>query len=387
MKKQITVKVPSFGHSYRVVVGTASLSSAGRWASSVLKSSGGRIILVSNPTVFEIYGDAVEASLAAAGFTVSRFSMKDGEAYKTLKTAEAALGTFSKAGLGRTDAVIALGGGVVGDLGGFAASIYMRGVRCLQIPTTLLAMVDAAVGGKTGVNTGFGKNLVGAFHHPAGVLIDPQVLRTLPQRELTAGFCEVVKHAVLQGSAQLGRVSQFLANHPVDRCEEYLEDKNFRFEISNIIYANVDFKAKIVAGDPAEDTRRQDSRSRKILNLGHTLAHALERVTDYKYLRHGEAVGYGLLYAAELSKALALCDENDVNLLYDVVHRVGPLPTLADIDAKETVASFDSDKKTIAGSRQFVLLRGVGKPVIVSGTDIPQNLLASVLRNCLKKWA
>lgn len=130
-----------------------------------------------------------------------------------------------------------------------------------------------------------------------------------------------------------------------------------------------------------------DSRSRKILNLGHTLAHALEKVTDYKYLRHGEAVGYGILFAADLSKALALCGEKDVNLLYDVVHRVGPLPTLAGIDPRDVVEAFDLDKKNIAGSRQFVLLRGIGKPVIVSGRDIPPKTLLSVLTQCLRKWA
>jgi 3-dehydroquinate synthase len=381
-----TVRVSPAEQTYHVTVRPRSLASIGLWASAALKGQGVKVVLVSNSTVHELYGKIVETSLSAAGFTVSRFLMKDGEVHKSLKTAESAVRSFSDAGLTRSDAVIALGGGVVGDLAGFAASVYLRGIRYLQIPTTLLAMVDASVGGKTGVNTGSGKNLVGAFHHPSGILIDPEVLSTLPRRELTAGFCEVIKHSVMAGRRQVERISDLLARYPIKGFGDHFGDKDFKFQISNLIFENVEFKAGIVADDPNEDLGRKDSRSRKILNLGHTLAHALEKVTDYKYLRHGEAVGYGLLYAAEVSKALALCSEKDVNLLYDVVHRVGPLPTLARIEPKDAVEAFDLDKKNIAGSRQMVLLRGIGRPAIVTGTEIPPKLLLSVLTRCLKKW-
>lgn len=384
MKKRIIkVNLERPAVSYRVMIGGGLLASVGHWASTELRRGGGKVAVVSNPTIHEIYGKVVESSLTAADFTVSRFLMRDGEAYKTLRTAEAVLRAFSEAGLTRADAVVALGGGVVGDLAGFAASVYLRGISCLQIPTTLLAMVDSSVGGKTGVNTTLGKNLVGAFRDPAGVLIDPEVLRTLPQRELTAGFCEVIKHSALAGRDQIEQTAEFLAAYPLD----HFTDKKFRSEISSLISANVEFKSRIVAGDSREDAGRTDSRSRKVLNLGHTLAHALEKVTDYEYLRHGEAVGYGILFAAELSKTLALCGEKDVNLLYDVVHRVGSLPSLAGIDAGSIVKAFDLDKKNIAGSRQFVLLRGIGKPVIIAGSDIPPKTLMSVLKRCLKNWA
>lgn len=386
-KRIIRVKVERPAESYRVTVGGGLLSSVGLWASAELKRSFGKLVVVSNPTVHKLYGDVVESSLSAAGFTASQFLMKDGEAYKTLRTAESALRTFSQAGLTRTDAVVALGGGVVGDLAGFAASVYLRGIRCLQIPTTLLAMVDSSVGGKTGVNTEFGKNLIGSFHDPAGVLIDPEVLRTLPKRELTAGFCEVIKHSVLAGRRELGRTSEFLAKYPVDELADHLTERNFTSETSSLILENLEFKSRVVGDDSGEDAGRTDRHSRKVLNLGHTLAHALERVTNYKHLRHGEAVGYGILFAAELSKTLALCRKEDVNLLYDVVHRVGSLPSLADIDARAIVEAFDLDKKNIAGSRQFVLLRGIGKPVIVTGKGVPPKTLMSVLTKCLKKWA
>lgn len=386
-KRSIKIKFTRPAASYRVTVGGGLLASVGLWASAALKRGGGKVVVVSNPTVHKLYGEVVESSLTAAGFTVSRVLMKDGEVYKTLRTGESALRAFSEAGLTRADAVIALGGGVVGDLAGFAASVYLRGVRCLQIPTSLLAMVDSSVGGKTGVNTEFGKNLIGSFNDPAGVLIDPEVLRTLSKQELAAGFCEVIKHSALAGRRELCRTGEFLAKYPLDQFANHLNERNFKSEISNLILANVEFKSRIVAGDSREDAGRTDSHSRKVLNLGHTLAHALERVTNYKHLRHGEAVGYGILFAAELSKTLALFRKEDVNLLYDVVHRVGPLPSVADIDARATVEAFDLDKKNIAGSRQFVLLRGIGKPVIVTGKAVPPKTLISVLKKCLKKWA
>lgn len=385
--RTIKIKLLRPAVSYRITIGAGLLDNAGVWALSSLKRASGKIVIVSDTTVFGPYGRRVETALSSVGFTVSHFLIRPGERSKTMRNTERALAAFAAAGLGRTDAVVALGGGVVGDLAGFAAGIYLRGIRYMQIPTTLLAMVDSSVGGKTGVNTDFGKNLVGAFHDPAGVLIDPEVLSTLPQRELTAGSCEVIKHSVLAGRDQFKRTNEFLAKYELEGSSGHFEDKNFRSEISNLIAANVEFKSKIVSGDSLEETGRTDSRSRKILNLGHTLAHALEKVTDYKHLRHGEAVGYGLLFAAELSKSLALLGQDDVNLLYDVVHRVGPLPTLAGIDPRDVVKAFDLDKKNIAGSRQFVLLRGIGKPVIVSGRDIPPKTLLSVLTKCLRKWA
>jgi 3-dehydroquinate synthase len=276
------------------------------------------------------------------------------------------------------------GGGVVGDLAGFASAIYLRGISFLQIPTTLLAMVDSSVGGKTGVNSDFGKNLVGAFHQPSGVLIDPTILATLPRRELTAGFCEMIKQGAVGGRSLLGPTDKFLSAYGLPSFRKNKDDKRFQFQISDLISAHIAFKAKIVAGDERESQGRTDHRSRKILNFGHTLAHALEKATNYSYFRHGEAVGHGILFAAELSKSLALCGEKDVNLLNDVVHRAGSLPGLAGIDLKEVLEAFSFDKKTIAGSLQMVLLRGIGKPVILTGNEIPRPLIRKVLRKFLQ---
>lgn len=373
--------------SYKIVIGSDLLAGGGTWARRCLGDGASRVVIVSNPTVFKLYGKQVEATLIEAGFAVTTFLMTDGERYKSLLTTEEALKAFAEAGLTRTDAIVALGGGVVGDLAGFAAAVYLRGIAFLQIPTTLLAMIDSSVGGKTGVNSASGKNLIGAFHQPRGVLIDTDTLRTLPQRELTAGFCEIVKHGAIGGKAMLSPTGKFLSDFPVERCSENYTIRNFRSEISNLIAANVEFKAKIVAGDERESSKRTDGRSRKILNFGHTFAHALEKVTGYKYLRHGEAVGYGILFAAELSKTLALLDEKSVNLLYDVVHRCGPLPRLAGIDGHEVFEAFKFDKKQVAGSLQMVLLKGLGKPVILTERDIPQAAIQKVLKKLLQKWS
>lgn len=388
MKPQ-TLKIELSGQStaYEIIIGHEKLATSGKWARKCLGNGAGNIVVISNPTVFKLYGNVVTESLAEAGFTVTHFLMEDGEQHKSLKTTEQALKFISESEITRTDAVVALGGGVVGDMAGFASAIYLRGLGFLQIPTTLLSMIDSSVGGKTGVNSAFGKNLIGAFHQPSGVLIDPGVLRTLPVRELTAGLCEMVKHGAISGKPLLTQTQKLLAKFPVETFADNHESENFRSEISNLIAANVAFKAIIVAGDERESSGRVDGKSRKILNFGHTLAHAIEKVTNYRYFKHGEAVGYGISFAAELSKSLALCGEKDVNLLNDVVQSVGSLPPLGDIDGDEVFEAFKFDKKHLSGSLQMILLKGIGKPVILTEKDIPRTTVQKVLKNLLQKWA
>ena len=248
-------------------------------------------------------------------------------------------------------------------------------------------MIDSSVGGKTGVNSATAKNQIGAFLQPKGVLIDTATLKTLPARELTAGFCEAVKQAVISDKKLFKQTADFLVVFPPREFEQFFDDKYFKSQISDLIFNQVAFKAEIVAGDERESSKRIDKRSRKVLNFGHTLAHALEKVTEYKYLKHGEAVGYGIMFAAELSKSLALCGEKDVKLLNDVVHRAGRLPRLASIDTREVFEAFKFDKKHLSGSLQMVLLKGIGKPMIVSEKDIPRSLLIKVLKDFLQKWS
>lgn len=385
--QKIKIELPSGKTTgYEVVIGSGLLRHSGKWARKCLGNRDAKLVIVSNLTIFGLYGKQVSDLCAEAGFTVSHYLIGDGEQHKSLATAESALKFFAETGLSRTDAVVALGGGVVGDLAGFASAIYLRGISFLQIPTTFLSMIDSSVGGKTGVNSPFGKNLIGAFHQPRGVLIDSATLQTLPQRELTAGFCEAIKHGALGGKNLFSQTADFLNHHSSDDVRRF-SPKALQQEISNLIAAHVAFKAGVVTNDEHESSDRIDGKSRKILNFGHTLGHALEKVTDYKYFKHGEAVGYGIIFAAELSKSLALLDEKDVKLLNDVVRCVGPLPRLANIDPKEVFEAFSFDKKQLSGSLQMVLLRGFGKPVIVSENEIPRSTTQKVLKALLQKYS
>ncbi|MEJ7622877.1 MAG: 3-dehydroquinate synthase [Pyrinomonadaceae bacterium] len=384
--QSLTINLGRERTQYEIIVG-ADLNDCGKLSRRWLGESARRVVIVSNKRVYTLYGLHVAASLATAGFTVSSCLIGDGERYKSLRTAETVLTALASAGTGRTDAVIALGGGVVGDVAGFAAAVHLRGIRFIQIPTTLLAMIDSSVGGKTGVNTRAGKNLAGAFHQPSGVLIDPSVLATLDKREVSAGMYEAVKHAAISGKKLFRQTAEFLTADSSIPLSENLTSLDFESQISNLILENIRFKAHIVAGDERETTSRSDPKSRKILNFGHTLAHALEKVTDYKLLKHGEAVGYGILFAAELSKSLALCDKKDVELLNDVLHRVGPLPRLTNIDPGEVLEAFKLDKKQLSGSLQMVLLTGLGQPTIIGGDAIPPSAIKSTLTRLLRNWS
>jgi 3-dehydroquinate synthase len=308
--------------------------------------------------------------------------MNDGERNKSLKSFEQAITFLGKSGLERNDLVVALGGGVVGDLAGFAAATYLRGVAFVQIPTTLLAQIDASVGGKVGVNTRLGKNLVGGFHQPRLVLIDLDTLRTLPRRELTAGWCEAVKQGAVGDRKLFERTVRLLRNGYDLRVREAVEDS--LEEIGATIAAHCRFKAAIVAGDERESTSRLDPRSRKILNFGHTTAHALETVTGYRRFRHGEAVGYGMLVAGEISKNIGTLTTDGLESLRQAVRACGRLPAANDIEINRLIGAMKSDKKSIAGSVKWVLLERIGKARIADGSEVSTRILRQALRDGLR---
>ncbi len=381
----IPVRIPARPSAYEVTVGPRLLGSAGIWAAKCLDPAPGKVLILSNPKVFGLYGDGLKRSLIKAGFRAHVHLIGDGERFKNLRTLERALHVLSELEFNRTDAVVALGGGVVGDLAGFAASIYLRGIGLLQIPTTLLAMIDSSVGGKTGINSAFGKNLIGSFYQPNGVLIDTDVLKTLDRRELTAGFCEAVKQGAISGKSLFGQTAKFLENYPPESVRSHFTDSSFTAELVELLGAQIAFKAAIVQNDAIEAPANVSNRSRKILNFGHTFAHALEKASNYKYLRHGEAVGYGIMFAVELSKRLELLGQHEVDLLNDVVHRAGVLPAISDIDPSKVSKAFKHDKKQIGDSLHWILLRGIGKPVIIPDTDIPKSAIAATLKSLVKK--
>ncbi len=383
--KKAAVKLQSNSHEYEIEIGNDLLKTSGDWARKCLSPKTKKIALVSNAKVFGLYGDAVKDSFEENGFEVRLFLMKDGEKYKNFRTLESVLKFFSENNIKRTDAAVALGGGVVGDLAGFAAAIFLRGIAFLQIPTTLLAMIDSSVGGKTGVNTEFGKNLIGAFHQPHGVLIDVETLKTLPRRELTAGFCEAVKQAAIADEKLFGQTAEFLRTYTINNFKNHFSDEKFVSKIEDFIHAQVAFKTEIVLQDERENVERRDAKSRKILNFGHTLAHALEKVTDYKRFKHGEAVGYGILFAAALSKKLEIFDENELNLLNDVLLNVGNLPDTQNISLEKVFEAFAFDKKNIGESLEWILLEKIGQPKIVKNKDISPAAIHQTLKEVLQK--
>jgi 3-dehydroquinate synthase len=373
---------------YEIKIGAGTLGLLGSEARRSVSKHARRIVIVSNPPVFELYGEQARASLKASDFAVELLLIGDGERHKSLRTLETALNLFHRVGLERSDAVVALGGGVVGDLAGFAAASYLRGIDFIQVPTTLLAQIDASVGGKTAVNTRWSKNSIGAFHQPRAVLIDTETLRTLPARELTAGWCEAVKQGAV-GDRQLFLMTyDFLSRHAFDGAglqrEPQLDQSRRASRLAQLIAAQCSFKASIVAGDERESLKRLDGRSRRILNFGHTTAHALETVTSYRRFRHGEAVGYGMLVAGEISKGLGLLDISELEYLRAAVRLAGRLPRTSDLDTDAITDALAHDKKSVGGQIKWVLLKALGRAALVDGREIPRTLLRDSLRAVLQ---
>lgn len=375
------------GRGYDIEIGAGLLSELGAFARARLSPKARRVALVSNARVFGLYGVRAVESLRAEGFEVSHWLMGDGERFKNFRTAERALAFLSESKIERSDAVVALGGGVVGDLAGFASALHLRGVAFVQVPTTLLAQIDSSVGGKTGVNTRAGKNVVGVFHQPAAVVVDTETLKTLPPRELTAGWCEAIKHGAVGDGRLFGRTVKFLAEESrvndegrrVRTREESRESK-----LASLVAAQCAFKAKIVAGDEREDVSREDAHSRRVLNFGHTVGHALEALTKYRRFLHGEAVGYGMLAAAEISKRLELIGVSELESLKGALGLAGRLPRASDLDADEVERALRSDKKAVGGSVRWVLLEGLGRARIVDGREVPARVVRDSIRAALR---
>ncbi|BBG01917.1 MULTISPECIES: 3-dehydroquinate synthase [Pseudonocardia] len=333
---------------YPVLVGAGV---ANRLAEVVAGTGAGRVLVVHPPTLAD-RAEGARAELAAAGLAAFRIEVADAEAGKTLDSLAACWQACADAALSRADVVVGLGGGAVTDLAGFVAATWMRGVRVVQVPTTLLAMVDAAVGGKTGINTEAGKNLVGAFHEPTAVLVDLDTLRTLPREELVAGSAEVWKAGFIADPVILDRVRADPAA-ALDPAGPVLAE---------LVRRSIRVKADVVGADLRE------SHLREILNYGHTLGHAVERREGYRW-RHGNAVAVGLVFAAELARAAGRLDDATADLHREVLELVG-LPTsyLPGV-LPELVQSMRGDKKSRAGTLRFVVLDGLAKPARLEGPD------------------
>lgn len=348
--RTLTVRYP--GGAYPVHVGDGLRHRLGDALRAVGVPAGAQVALVSNPTVAPLYAADVTASLRAADLRPVACSIPDGEEHKTLATVRALYDQFLDAGLDRSGTVLSLGGGVTGDVAGFAAATYMRGVRFVQAPTSLLAMVDASVGGKTGVDLPQGKNLVGAFKQPALVLIDPQVLRTLEPAEFRSGMAEVLKHGILADAALFEALAPGPEGGDVPRT----------LSVARLVQA-LRVKVDVVEADPYEGGRRAT------LNLGHTVGHALERLSGYE-LRHGEAVACGLVAAARLAEALGCAEDGLTKRVADALTTWGLPTTIPAYPVPAILDAMTHDKKKQQGQLRWILPRRIGEVEIVEDVSV-----------------
>ena len=352
-----TLTVELGDRSYPILIGGALLDESALIARHV---PGRDVLLVSNVVVAPLYAERLTASLASR--RVVEVTLPDGEAHKTLANVSRILDVLVANRFGRDCTVVALGGGVVGDMAGFAAACYQRGVAYVQVPTTLLAQVDSSVGGKTGVNHPGGKNLIGAFHQPAAVIADTRTLTTLPPRELRAGLAEVIKYGLIRDAGFFAwleaHMDALLAGDPQ--------------ALAHAIYRSCEIKAEIVGRDERELGERA------VLNLGHTFGHAIEAATGYTAWLHGEAVGAGMLMAASMSRQFGTMPQEELERLEALLRRTG-LPVAArDVPGDLALEHMKIDKKAKEGRMRLVLLRRIGECYVTS--DFPDPALHSTVR-------
>ena len=318
-----------------------------------------RRFVVSSPLVWRLHGAEVARAIDAA----EPILVPDGERYKQLPTLSRIYDALVRAHAERATTLITFGGGVIGDMAGFAAATYLRGVALVHVPTTLLAQVDSAIGGKVGVNHPLGKNLIGAFYQPHAVVIDPEVLGTLPRREFRAGLYEVIKYGMTSSTSLFDRVVR-------DRKSIFARSME---TLAPVIAESCQIKASVVSIDERE------AGPRRILNFGHTAGHAIEAVTKYRRFRHGEAVGYGMLVAAEIAVARGALADRDRQALADLVASLGPLPPIADLPVPQMLDAMQRDKKVVRGRLHFVL------PTMVGATTIVDDVTEKEIREALKR--
>ncbi|MEM0981255.1 MAG: 3-dehydroquinate synthase [Cyanobacteria bacterium P01_H01_bin.58] len=369
MKSVISVALPK--NAYDVVISPDGLDHVGAWLTNhptPLVKAGQKLLLVSNPVIFRHYGDRVVQSLTSVGYQVSTCILPAGERYKTLRSIQKIHDAAYEAQLERKSAMVALGGGVIGDMTGFAAATWLRGIGVVQVPTSLLAMVDASIGGKTGVNHPRGKNLIGAFHQPRLVMIDPKVLKTLPPREFRAGMAEVIKYGVIW-DAEL-----FAAMEAAPRLDQYRYVSEALLQ--QILTSSCQAKADVVAQD------EQEAGLRAILNYGHTIGHAVESATGYRTVNHGEAVGIGMVAAGRLAATLSHWPDEANQRQYELIQKT-KLPTEIPNNAgiENLITLLKSDKKVQDGRVRFILPKSIGEVFItdqVTNEDVRPVLTAMV---------
>jgi len=351
------LEVSAAAGAYPVVIGAGALAMLPQFLDQ--SSLGPRRVLVSSPLVWKLHED----KFAGVATEQEPILVPDGERFKNLATVSRVYDALIDRGADRSTVVIAVGGGVIGDMVGFAAASYLRGLRLVQIPTTLMAQVDSALGGKVGVNHARGKNLIGAFHAPRLVVADPVVLETLPRREFRAGLYEVVKYGIIASAGLFDRVATTLPA---------LFDRD-PAAVAAVVAESCRIKADVVSADERE------SGLRRVLNFGHTVGHALEAVTKYRRFRHGEAVAYGMLAALALGVARDVTPREFRDRATALIATLGPLPPVADLSAPDILAAIGRDKKIVAGTLHFVAATGIG--AVTELTDVTEGQLREALKS------
>ena len=322
-----------------------------------------KAMLITDTNVKKIFADSISSLLEASGLDINIVTIPAGEMSKSLKEAEKIYTAAIQFGLDRKSAIFALGGGVVGDLAGFIAATYLRGVPFVQIPTTLLAQVDSSVGGKVAVNHQLGKNLIGAFYQPKAVFIDISMLNTLPSREIASGLGEIVKYGVIKDADLF----------------KYLEDNSHKILalepsiIEHVIARSCEIKAEVVAADEKESSLR------RILNFGHTMAHAIEEATGYNRYTHGEAVAVGMIGAAHISQALGKVDQSQIKRLEALVNKLGMVSRVKNCNVDEMFKAIFRDKKTINGQIHWVLMDSIGS--VVTEKNVPDSVVKEAFQS------
>jgi 3-dehydroquinate synthase len=352
----VRIEVPTPSRAYSVTIGDGVIDQIGRTLDDLRTPA--RRFIVSSPLVWRLHG----AQMTRAAGGAEPILVPDGERFKQLPTVSRIYDALVRVSADRASTLITFGGGVIGDMAGFAAATYLRGIALVHVPTTLLAQVDSAIGGKVGVNHPLGKNLIGSFYQPHAVVIDPLVLGTLPRREFRAGLYEVIKYGMTSSRPLFDRVAG-------DRKAIFARTPDV---LISLIAESCRIKASVVAADERE------AGPRRILNFGHTAGHAIEAITKYRRFRHGEAVGIGMLVAAGLAKTRGALAERDRQALADLVASLGPLPPISDLSAGQMLEAMQHDKKIVAGRLHFVLPTAIGATTIVD--DVTERELRAALK-------
>ncbi len=356
----ITVDLKS--RSYPVIIGCGSLRGCGRVVQRL--NIGSDAYIVTNPADYRLYGSVVGESLSRAGFTVRIKKVRDSEESKSLECVSGVLSDLASHDAMKSTFIVALGGGVIGDLAGFCAAVYKRGIPYIQIPTTLLAQVDSSIGGKTAVDLKSGKNLVGAYHQPRAVITDVSLLKSLDRRQLANGLAEVIKYGLIRDKELFEYIERNLSH--ILSCESRA--------MKYIVERCSAIKAGIVSKDEKE-TRSL----RTILNFGHTIGHAIEAASCYVEFGHGEAVALGMIAACDISRQLGLLDAASVGRIKDLIKRAGLPSTISGVSFKQIVSLHRRDKKFRGRKNRFVLLSGIGKARIVDDISLV------IIQKCLKE--